>query len=224
MMDMIEPFEFKECISIIKSTGRKASTLRQLRDSIADVSGECLFHHTYQYFLRGRMLEYTNDFAHWAGENLEERALAEQLSNIDPYDFQDIDSLRVKILDVIDRYLAVFPEPREAMTGEEFFFNEMVTLVFPIGIRAKNLAEFLIALRYISGGALYFHFYESRVRLGSGRDDFSAWIEDVLGESELAARTRDVDPFMHTIEGIRKHLITTIDEAVKRDMEVIADA
>ena len=40
--------------------------------------------YTYHYFIKRQVFEYTNDFAHWAGESLEERALSEHLSNIDP--------------------------------------------------------------------------------------------------------------------------------------------
>ena len=87
MENVIEPFEFKECVSIIKSTGKSAKNLREMRRLISTVGDESLFHHTYQYFLKGNILEYTNDFSQWAGENLEERALAERLSSIDPYSY-----------------------------------------------------------------------------------------------------------------------------------------
>lgn len=66
-------FEFKQCMTMLKATGRKARNLREFRDALVSVSKESVFHHTYQYFLKGRILEYTNDFAHWAGESLEER-------------------------------------------------------------------------------------------------------------------------------------------------------
>jgi len=124
MGEIVEPFEFKQCISILKSTGKRAKNLRELRDVIATVSDECIFHHTCQYFLKGHILEYTSDFAHWAGESLEEKALAEQLSNIDSYDFKDINDLRNELLKAIDDYLKMFPEPREAIPANKFFFNE----------------------------------------------------------------------------------------------------
>ncbi len=221
MAEIIEPFEFKQCISILKSTGKKAKDLRELKNVIAGISDECIFHHTYQYFLKGHILEYTSDFAHWAGESLEERALSEHLSNIDPYDFKSIHDLRNKLLEVIDNYLENYPEPREAMPGDEFYFNETVTLIFPVGIRAKNLAEFLTAIKYIDSGSIYYHFYEARIRLGSGIDDFSRWIEDALGKKELAERIRAIDPFMHTIEKIRVLIVEAVEDEVKRDMEVI---
>ncbi|WP_333656057.1 DUF5752 family protein [Dissulfurispira sp.] len=219
MEKIMEFFEFKQCVSLLKSTGKKAKNLRELRDAIAVVSDESIFHHTYQYFLKGHILEYTNDFAHWAGESLEERALAERLSNIDPYAFKNIDELRQELLNVIDIYLENFPEPREAMIGDEFYFNETITLTFPVGIRVKNLAEFLIAVKYIDAAAIYYHFYEARVRLGV--DDFSKWIEDSLDKKDLSEKIRAIDPFMHSIEGIRDHIIETVEKDVRTEMEAI---
>ncbi len=214
-------FEFKQCMSVLKSTGKKAKTLKELAEIIKVVSDGSIFHHTYQYFLKGHILEYTNDFAHWAGESLEERMLSEQLSGIDPYEFKNIDDLRAGLLHTIDNYLKTFPEPREALRGDEFFFNETVSLVFPIGIRAKNLAEFLMAIKYVDGGSIYYHFYEARIRTGGGIDDFSKWIDESMGKKELAGRVRIIDPFMHDIEGIRKHISEEIEEELRIDMEIM---
>ena len=70
-MEEIKPFEFRQCITILKATGEKAKNLRELRDRISDVSDESIFHHVYLYFLKEqRFLEYTNDFAQWIGEIL----------------------------------------------------------------------------------------------------------------------------------------------------------
>ena len=216
----IQPFDFRACISVLKSTGKKARNLRELRDIISVVSEDCLFHHTYQYFLKGHVLEYTNDFAHWAGESLEERALAERLANIDPYDLGSIDAVRRALVDAIDDYLVHFPEPREAMASDEFYFNETVSLVFPVGVRARNLAEFLAAVKYVDAASIYYHFFEARMRLGSGKDDFSSWMDQALGKTELALKVRSIDPFMHSLEDIRRHLIDLVEEVVRKDMEV----
>ncbi len=221
MADVSGLFSFKQSVSILKSTGAKAGDLRELRDAIAVVAGGSIFHHTYQYFMKEHIYEYTNDFAGWAGEGLEESALAEHLSNIDPYDFGTIDDLRAELLRVIDDYLARFPEPRKAMPGEEFYFNETITLTFPTGIHARNLAEFLIGVRYVETGSIYYHYYEARTRLGGGVDDFSAWIEDALRKRDLAERIREIDPFMHNAEGIREHIIEAVEEEVKKDMEEV---
>jgi hypothetical protein len=213
-------FEFMQSASIIKSTGEKAGNLHELRDGIAKIRPESIYHHTYQYMQKGLIREYTNDFAHWAGESLEERALSERLSNIDPYTYANIEDLRNEILAVIDDHLQNFPEPREAMQKDEFYFSETVTLVFPSGTRAKNLAEFLMAIKYVEDGCIYYHFYEARKRLGERVDDFTTWLESALNKKELAARIRAVDPFMHTIEGIREHIAGAVEEELKRDMEI----
>jgi hypothetical protein len=218
MEEPLSPFEFKQCVNILKSTGKKARSLRELRETISLISTGALFYHTCQYYLKGHILQYTNDFAHWAGEVLEESVLAEQLSNIDPYAYVSIDAIRSELIRVIDEYLKAYKEPREVRPGEEFFFEETVTLVFSAGIQVRNLAEFLIAVRYLDASSIYYHFYEARVRLG-GRDDFSNWLEHSLNKATLAEKIRKIDLFMHTIEGTRSHIIESIEEEVQRDME-----
>lgn len=215
---MPKTFEFKQCVTLVKATGRKARNLREFRAALALVSEESVFHHTYQYLLKGHVLEYTNDFAHWAGESIEERALAEHLSNIDPYDFRGIEELRTELVKQVDEYLERFPEPRDAMYGDEFYFNETVTLVFPAGVRARNLAEFLMAIKYVDASALYYHFHDARQRLG-GTDDFSRWFEEAVEKGELAARIRAIDPFMYSLEGIRERIAKAVEDEVRRDME-----
>lgn len=213
-------FEFRDMVSIPKSTGKKAKDLRQFREGIASVSDECIFHHTCQYFSRGHIQEYTNDFAQWASVDLEEGALSEHLSNIDPYAFASIQDLRNELLGVIDRYLEDFPEPRAVLPGSEFFFCEAINFVFPAGLRARNLAEFFMALKYIDTSSIYYHFYEARVRLGKRVDDFSTWVEEVVGEADMAEKIRAIDPFMHTMEGIREHLAEIIEQGLRKEMEV----
>jgi hypothetical protein len=218
---MTEPFEFKQAVSIPKSTGKKASSIHNLRDMISQVSNESIFHHTCQYFLKEHILGYTNDFAQWAGESLEERALAERLSSIDPYSFKSITGTRNELLRVIDEYLKDFPEPRCVIAGDDFYFNETITLIFPIGVKVNNLTEFLIALRHVESGCIYFHFYEARIRLGRGVDDFTQWIMHSLKRKKLAKRIRTIDPFMHNAEGIREHIIEIMEEDMMSDMEGI---
>ncbi len=213
------PFEFKQCVTILKSTGKKAKNLKELCVLIGSVSDESIFHHTYQYFLKEHVLEYTNDFAHWVGESLEERSLAEQLSNIDPYSLGSLADLRQELQNVITAYLDRSPEPREARQREEFFFNETVTFVFPVGIWVRNLAEFLMAIKLIESGSIYYHFYEARVRVEDRMDDFSKWIGEALGKEDLAMRIRSIDPFMHNVEEIRHHIADAVEEGVTKDME-----
>ncbi len=221
MQNPVESFEFKDCIILLKSTGKKAKSLRKLRDLIAVISNDSIYHHIYQYYRKRDVLEYNNDFAQWAGESLEERSLSEYFSNIDPFSFDSLDDLRKALLNVIDTYLERFPEPRETMPGNEFTFNEAIVLVFPGGLRANNLAEFLLAIKYADLSSLYYHFYEARIRLGGAIDDFSKWIGETLERQELAAKIRNIDLLMHTLDGIREHLVVIVEEEVRKDMEVM---
>ena len=96
--------------------------------------------------------------------------------------------------------------------------------MFPVGVKADNVAEFLVAIEHIDAGSIYFHFYESRVRLGEGvADDFSRWIEHTLFRKKVADRIRTIDPFMHSIESIRENIKAIIEESVRADMEGVAD-
>ena len=221
MEKTIGSFEFKQCVIVPKSTGQSAANLRQLRTLLTSVSDESIFHHTYQYFLSGHVLEYTNAFAHWVAESLGEKALSEHLSNIDPYSFPNIEAFRHELLKAIDLRLEALPEPRDAMVGEEFFFSEALTLIFPLHVRARNLAEFLIAIRYIDKSSIYYHFYEARMRLGGGTDDFSKWFSNSVGQESLGERLNAIDPFMHTLEGIRNRIVEAVEDEVRRAMEEI---
>ncbi len=214
-------FEFKSCINIIKSTGKKAHTLQELREHLTTISDESIYHHVYEYFLKGHRLLFTNDFAQWVGDNLEDSVLSERLSNIDPYAFSTVSELRQEIINTIDNHLKESPPPREARPGEEFYFNESVTIIYPVGIRVRNLAEFLIAIQHIDRGCIYYHFYEARTRLGNTMDDFSMWIEYALHKKELADKIRAIDPFMHDIEGIRHRITNLVKEEVTKDMETV---
>ncbi len=217
----IEPFEFKQCTTLIKSTGRKACDVFELRAAIGEESEGCIYHHAYQYFMKGHLLEYTNDFAHWAGEKLEERALAERLSNIDPYRHTNIGSLRSELVTEIDEYLEGCPKPRKAMPGDEFYFGEPLTLTYPAGMRARNLAEFLIAIKFIDLGSIYYHFYEARVRLGGGVDDFSKWFDEALGRPGLSQKVAAIDIFMQNLEGTRNLIANEIEEELRMEMEEV---
>ena len=216
---MGDPFEFRQCTTLLKAAGSTARTLAELRDRIGTISERSLYHHTYQYFLKGHIMEFTNDFAEWAGLNLEESELSEELSNVDPYDYADMNALRAELMRVMQVYLERFPEPRETRPGEEFYFNEAVTLVFKAGVRAKNLAEFLIAVKYVDRSSLYYHFYDSRQRLGGRMNDFSQWIADSLGKKELAEKLMAIDPFVHSLDGIRERIVAAIENEVRLDME-----
>ncbi len=118
-------------------------------------------------------------------------------------------------MSIIDEYITQRNFNREAMEGEEFHFMKSVSVIFPTPYLAHDLREFVEALRKVSLGSLYFHMYESKLRLGRGQNDFSAWMVNSLDEAELAADIARIDPYTYTMEGLRSTLIKSIEKHLK---------
>jgi hypothetical protein len=55
--------------------------------------------------------------------------------------------------------------------------------------------------------SLYFHIFEAKLRLQRGANDFSLWLEDCLGEKELAEQITRLDPYNYTMENLREIII-----------------
>jgi hypothetical protein len=90
-----------------------------------------------------------------------------------------------------------------------------VSVILPTPYVAHDLREFVEVLRKLSLGSLYFHIFESRLRLSRGLNDFSAWLEDSLDERELAQEIARLDPYNYTLEGLRSSLIQLIEKRIK---------
>jgi len=61
--------------------------------------------------------------------------------------------------------------------------------------------------RVVDASAIYNHIFEARLREKKGRSDFAIWLEEVLGEKELAKQIEDIDSYMFSLEGIREKII-----------------
>lgn len=205
---MAEPFRFYDCIVMVKLTGRKASNIIEFLEILKRVKQESVFHHIHQYFLKPflRSGYYTNDFAAWVAEWLEEKGLAERLANINPFAYRSIDDLRWEIVNIIEDYLKEYPPPRPVLPGGEFFFNEGSTIVIPSDLEANNLEEFAQCLSVLDRSSLYFHFFEARLRLGKEKDDFTEWLSTSLEKHDIAEEVRELDPYMFGLEELREKI------------------
>jgi hypothetical protein len=81
------------------------------------------------------------------------------------------------------------------------------SFVFPTSISAGNLREFAEAIEKVDLFSLYHHIFESRLRLGRESNDFSFWLESELGETALARSIARLDPYTHTLEGLRTQIL-----------------
>ncbi len=213
---MAVPFHFYECVALLRLTGKRAADIIEFLEIIKGISTESIFHHMHQYFLKPLIQTptYPSDFAVWAAEGLEEKGLAERLANLNPYAFINIEDVRKEIIRIIETHLKEYPPPRPVLPGNEFFFNESVTLVIPTELKAENLEEFLSALSLVDRSSIYFHFYEARLRLGREWGDFTCWLEEGLGRRDLADKIKTLDPYMYPTEVLREKIINIVKQGI----------
>lgn len=195
-------------------TGLKAKNLRELADMLKVVPESVIYFHTHHFLEAHHYLtpQPTNDLAMWVDEALGDEVLAERLASVDTYQFSSLQALRERHVSIIEEYLAQCGSLREAMPGGEFHFVKSVSVIMPAPYEATDIREFIEAIRKLSPGSLYYHIFESRLRLGRGLNDFSAWLADSLDEPELARKVARLDPYAHSLEGLRGALIHLMEK------------
>lgn len=209
-----EPFRFHSRSHMKELTGLKAKNLRELADMLKVVPESVIYFHTHHFLEAHHYLtpQPTNDLAMWVDEALGDEVLAERLASVDTYQFSSLQALRERHVSIIEEYLAQCGSLREAMPGGEFHFVKSVSVIMPAPYEATDIREFIEAIRKLSPGSLYYHIFESRLRLGRGLNDFSAWLADSLDEPELARKVARLDPYAHSLEGLRGALIHLMEK------------
>jgi small-conductance mechanosensitive channel len=212
-----EPFRFHSRTYIKELTGLKAKSLRELVDILKKVPDSVIYYHTHHFLEEHHYLipEPSNDFAVWVNDVLGEEVLGERLASVNTFEFPSLGILRERIVVIIEEHLAGGSNSREATPGREFCFMKSVSLVISTPYVANDLREFVEALRKISLGSLYFHVFESRLRLGRGLNDFTIWLQDSLKETELGEEIARTDPYTYTLEGLRSTFIQLIEKRIK---------
>jgi hypothetical protein len=215
-----EPFRFHTRLHLTELTGLRAMNLSQLLELIKDVPGSSIYHHTHRFLQQHQYLspEPPNDFAYWVTEILGEDELGERLSSIDTISYSTIRGLRDKIVETISDYLKdnAMAKLRFAREGEEFYFIKSVSFILPTDYVASDLKEFADILKKVTIESIYFHVFESRLRLEKNDNDFSNWIGTSLGNKELAIRISKLDPYTHTLEGLRNNLVEMVEREAAR--------
>ncbi len=211
------PFEIKDCILLVRMSNLlPAVNLRELRDRLAVCDENVLYHHFCETPLRAMFdaPDYRNDFAVWVYQYLGDRALAERLGILDPYDFTSFEELRYVVLDIIDERLSELPMVPWARPGDEFSFKQATTVVFDTGERIADPRELAPAIRAMTDGSIYYHFLEARRRPPVGMDDFSAWLTQAGPEYDRYARELGtIDYYFHSMVHLRADILRALAEA-----------
>jgi len=103
---------------------------------------------------------------------------------------------------------------RFAVEGEEFHFIKSVSFVLPTNYIAYDLKEFVDIVKNITIDSIYFHIFESRLRLEKKTNDFSNWIETSIGDKKLSDKISKLDPYTHTLEDLRKTIIRIVEKRI----------
>ena len=199
--------------------GRSAWDEQQLLEAIEEIPLDSLFFHTYTFLLRHIYIAgpYPNDFATWVALQVGDRVLGEKLGNLDPYDFKNLEALRVNIVSIIDEHLSQLQIIPRVSYGEPFHFMQSRIIEVPTGLEARSLAKFRKILATVDASAVYYHNFEAILRLGRKMGDFALWIEEQLNLPELAQKISKVDFYMTSLESIRHRIIKLCDEVLEKE-------
>lgn len=85
------------------------------------------------------------------------------------------------------------------------------TFVLPTAHFAHDLKQFAEALAKVSISSVYFHMFDSKLRLKSGENDFSRWFRD-QGKLALASEIKRLDPYSYTLDGLRQRIAALVKQ------------
>lgn len=201
------PFYFKIEATLVYLLGIKAKNPKELLEGIKIVPGSSIYYHTHRFIQQHHYLspEPPNDFAYWLTDILNLSELGEKIASVDIIKFKKIEDIRNEFIKILDDYIAKGKYIPEAPEGEEFYFKSCTTLVLATPYVANNLNEFIEIIDKVSINSLYFHIFEAPLRLNKDENDFSEWLRGI-GETELAEKLSNLDPYTITLEGLRKKI------------------
>ncbi len=210
------PFRLLMRLTLTELTGLRASTLDEFVAQLEQVPLSVVYHHSLQFAAEHEYLTPTpvSEFAEWVSESLGYKDLGELLSAVDPCASESLEAFRGRLVATCREYMQGLEDRRRAPAGQEFFFMKSRIFILSTGNEAHNLRELADILRSVPVDALYFHLFDSRLRLGAPTNDFSAWIIENYADKELASRIGSLDPYTRTAEGLRNAVVALIEERI----------
>lgn len=204
-------FIVKDCTISTIATGISAGSLIDMKEKIAAAPLECLYYHFWMTRLRPYFVHsgYHNDFAVWVHRVLNETALAEKLSVLDPLRFQSLDDLRNSIIELFDQAL----ESKEVVawtSKKDFFhFTSSKIIIMRTARRIERPEDLITAFDQLSTSSIFYHFIDSRRHLHTNEDDFSMWLRG-FGEQydSLVNQFASIDVYFLTLPEIKRRLST----------------
>lgn len=211
------PFRFFTRLCLTRLTGLKARNLGDLLGHLEAAPDSVIYQHTYRFLRQHQYLvpEPPNDFAYWVTNVLGDERLGEQLAAVDTLTFDSLEDLKRALVEAIRRHGAGGGNGGEVPEGKEFHFMHAIRFSVPTAHEARDLAGFARCLKRVSPSSLYLHLFEALLRPPLGHNDFATWLQGELDEPALARKVSNLDPYTHTLEGLRSMLITMVDRRLE---------
>lgn len=205
----VDAFALKDCALLTIATGKKATSLRELRYHLHTIDTDSIYLHIWGSLLEPQFesREYNNHFGAWAHRGLHDDTLAERLAMVDPNQCPSLDALRQELLELIDERLEESEYLRWAQATEPFEFIRSTIVVFDSYKRVDSPMALAHLLPHLSPGSVFYHFIEARRRLPNNQDDFSHWLSG-LGDryGSLLRSLAGIDPYFSSLSEIRQQL------------------
>lgn len=218
---MPEEFKIKDCALIAIATGCRASTLKELRDTLLTISENSLYYHFWGGLLQPRFeeREYNNDFAAWAWYSLHDRALAERLAVIDPTEFATLEGLRQELLEIVEERLDEKEYLPWMVASEAFEFVRSQIVIFDTRKKASTPENLALLLPEISTSSIFYHFIDARRRIkDEQRDDFSLWMRGFPERcDDLCRKLVAIDPYFGSLSQLKTRLVSIFQEELTRE-------
>jgi len=209
------PFYFNSAAHLLRIGRERATNLAELLAGLRACPNDSIFEHTFQTLQEHHFIRegFSNDFAHWAFAACNEAGLAERLAAIDVREYTSIPDLRNRLVAIVEDYLKRNPRARDRAAMEPFYFCASDTVVIPTPFVARNLVEFIEALKKVSINSIHHHFIEARLRIKLNSNDFSVWLEEDMDLGPLADRLNRIDIYTSTLHGVRDQILRILERA-----------
>lgn len=202
-------FLVKDCFLPAIATGERANSLSELRDKLATIEEGSIYYHFWGARMNPQFIHAHNhnDFAAWVFHHLHDLVLAEQLSVIDPIEFENLEALRQELLETIDRRLDIYENLHLARKEDRFHFITSAIIVFESTLAISTPEELPKMFPKMPPGSVFYHFIDARSRTAEKQDDFSIWLK-IFGEkyANLIESIQAIDPYFLSLTEVRDEL------------------
>lgn len=214
-------FSIKDCALISRMAGvDSALSIRELRERVRVCPIECLYHHYCETVIRPSFdnPEFRNDFSIWCSHHMGDRKLAEQLGILNPYDFNSLEELRLKVMEVLDDRMSEMYHIPTVPLSEEFQFMRSVTVVFDTGKEICSPEGLVTHIPQMSLSSIYYHFVEAHRRTPGNTDDFTVYLSDYNDTYQKLIQAFDnIDFYFLTLSELKSALIAAVDLEFSRE-------